>query len=42
MFLPHPLSHALSKETPGEEKQYEDARDYPARSLDQHLQEVNL
>jgi hypothetical protein len=41
-FVPHPLPGALSKQTPGKEKHYENAKEYPASPLDEHLQEIYL
>jgi len=40
--LPYPLPDATPNEAPGEEEQHENAKEYPARSLDQHLQAINF
>jgi hypothetical protein len=40
--LPYPLPDTPPNEAPGEEEQHEDAEEYPARSLDQHLQAINF
>jgi len=36
------MPHAPSEEAPGEKEEHKDTEEYPARSLDQHLQAVNL
>jgi hypothetical protein len=36
------MPYALSKESPGEKEEHKDAKEHPARSLDQHLQAGNL
>lgn len=41
-LLLHTMPYALSKEAPGEKEEHKDTQEYPARSLDQHLQVVNL
>ena len=36
------LPHTLSNEAPGAEEEREDAKEHPARSLDQYLQAIHL